>query len=334
MTPSVADTPKLSVVVVSRRGGDVLKTCLQAVQAALAHVDHPCVVVVVDNGGGPAVAEVASQVSPGIRLIQLQGNIGYAAAVGHGIDSTDSEWIATVNDDIHLDPEAFDALLSEGEKDPMIGAVGAQIRFSDRPEVVNSAGIEVDRLGVAFDRHLGRHVEKSEQVPTWVFGVSGAAALYRRKMLSDLDGFDGSFFGYLEDVDLAWRAQMRGWRALYVPQAVAYHHHSRTFGHASNDKYFLVGRNRVRLLAKNATSRQLAIYALPATLYDFAYIVFVMVTRKSLAPLLGRVAGIRDWRTYRRHGALTRRSVSLARPAGFRAALRRNASWPRHADGL
>jgi GT2 family glycosyltransferase len=146
-------------------------------------------------------------------------------------------------------------------------------------------------------------------------------------MLEELGGFDVSFFGYLEDVDLAWRARMAGWRALYEPTAVGYHHHSATFGHGSATKYFLVGRNRVRLLAKNATTRQLLKYGPWMLAYDIAYVAFVGTRRRTLAPLRGRLAGLRDWRAYRRAGARARRPVELAPVAGLSSALNRDRAW-------
>jgi len=317
----------VSVVVVSELGGDTLAACLKTVEEARLRLHLPTDMIVVNNGGGRSLATVVRETAPEARLLDLRQNVGYASAVMSGIDVASGRWIATVNDDVVLEPDALTRLLAAGERSPRVGAVGPQIRFSGRRNTLNSTGIEVDRLGVAFDRHVGDPVCVSEREVTEVFGVSGAAALYRREMLRELGGFDTSFFGYLEDVDLAWRARMNGWSAVYVPTAVAYHRHSLTFTHASDEKYFLVGRNRVRLLAKNATARQLAVYGAPAVAYDLAYVLFVLVTRRSLAPLHGRLRGLREWRRYRASAPSPRQSVRLARPRGLRAALRRNRSW-------
>src|SRR5207247_10545644 len=95
--------------------------------------------------------------------------------------------------------------------------------------------------------------EHHEREPYEVFGATGGGALFRTQMLEDVGGFDETFFAFFEDVDLAWRARAFGWRALYAPGAVVYHHHSATARHGSPAKLHLVGRNRVRTLAKNAT---------------------------------------------------------------------------------
>ena len=104
-------------------------------------------------------------------------------------------------------------------------------------------------------------------------------------MLRDVGGFDERFFAYYEDADLAWRARMRGWRCVYEPTAIVYHVHSATLGHESPRKHYLVGRNRVRTLAKNATGAQLLRFGPAILAYELAYVAFVAFTSRTLAPL-------------------------------------------------
>jgi hypothetical protein len=106
-----------------------------------------------------------------------------------------------------------------------------------------------------------------------------------------------------------------------------YHQHSATLRHGSAAKYFLVGRNRLRMLAKNATRAQLLRYFVPMIAYDLGYVVYVFVTARTTAAARGRLAALREWRRYRRSGAPGRREIPLARVAGIRAALRRNRAW-------
>src|SRR3954454_18894012 len=112
-------------------------------------------------------------------------------------------------------------------------------------------------------------------------------------MLELIGGFDRGFFLYLDDADVGWRARMAGWRAVYRPDAVVWHNHSATTRHGSSFKYFHVGRSRVRLLAKNAERRHLLRYGPAMLAYDAAYVAFVALTDRTLAPLRGRVAGLR-----------------------------------------
>ncbi len=201
------------------------------------------------------------------------------------------------------------------------------MRFVGNPSIVNSAGIGVDRWGVAFDRGLGASAASLPVEPFEVFGASGGAALLRRRMLDELGGLDARFFFALEDADLAWRARMAGWRALCVPDALVWHHHGETGRHASAFKHYHVGLNRIRTLAKNAERSQLRRYGPAIAAYELAYVAYAMVADRTPAPLLGRLRGLREWRRYRREGAAGRGPVELEPPRGLSAALRRRAAW-------
>ena len=142
-------------------------------------------------------------------------------------------------------------------------------------------------------------------------------------MLEQIGGFDDSFFFALEDADVAWRAQMQGWRCLYVPAAVVHHHHGATIAairKGSSLKQFHVGRNRVRMLAKNADAGQLRRYGLAMIGYDLAYVAFAAVTERTLAPLRGRVQGLREWRLPRAGARGGRWSCRLPAACGPRCA--------------
>ncbi len=143
-------------------------------------------------------------------------------------------------------------------------------------------------------------------------------------MLESLGGLDVSFFAYLEDADLAWRARMAGWRCLLAPRALAAHHHSSTLGHGSGSKHFLVARNRVRMLAKNATAPQLRRGLIRIVGYDLLYVGYAAVTARTLSPLTGRIRGLVEVRAYRAAGRAGRAEIALPRSPGLRAALGRN----------
>jgi len=319
--------PILTAIVVSYRKGELLDRCLNSTRAALEQVDGRSELILVLNGASSEERPLADESDASMTVIHEPENTGFAPAVSAAIERAGGEWIALINDDATCEPQAFARMLAAGASAADVGSVAAQMRFSDRPQVINSAGIEVDRLGVAYDRLLGRPLGAGETETVEVFGASGGAALYRRAMLNEIGGFDDSFFAYLEDVDVAWRARMRGWRCLYVPSAIVFHHHSVTLGHGSTRKYYLVGRNRIRLLAKNADGALLRRYGLWMLANDLAYVLFAALTKLTLAPLRGRIAGLAQWRRYRRAGAESRRAIPLARVSGLRAALRRQRAW-------
>ena len=310
--------PALSVIVPAYSNATSVERAVAALHAAAAAVDGGAEIVVVMNRRIDGLG-----LGPDTRVLTAHGNLGFAAGVMRGVRETTGEWIAVVNDDCVVAPEALAAALRTGSAAPEIGSVAGLVLFADRPSIVNAAGIVVDVLGVAAERLVGAPASAAARSGD-VFGCSGAFALYRRRMLDEVGGFDESFFAYLEDADIAWRAQAAGWRCVFEPAAHAVHAHSSVLGHGSHRKHFLVGRNRVRMLAKNATAAQLIRYGVAIVLYDVAYVAYAAARHRTLAPLLGRVAGLREWRRYRSVGAATRAPVRLARPQGLGAARRRD----------
>ena len=319
---------RVSAIVVNYRRPAMTCACLQALREALSRVDGSTEVIVVDNGSGDDSSAAIREAMPEALLLELPQNRGFPTAASEAIRHSSSKWVLLVNNDVIVEPDAVAELMAVCESAPDIGSVAAQMRFADA-EVINSAGIGVDRLGIAFDRLLGAPASASEDHPVEVFGACGGAALHRRRMLDEVGGMDETFFFALEDVDLAWRARMRGWRCMYAPGAVVHHRHGATTAHGSDAKYFHVGINRIRTLAKNADTRTLRRYGLMMIAYDLAYVAYVALHDRTLAPLRGRLRGLREWRRYRRASA-PRREVALHSPQGLRAALARRAVWTRH----
>jgi GT2 family glycosyltransferase len=294
---------RLSAIVVAYGKEELLGGCLESLEAALARVDGETELIVVVNDD--------------------ETNLGFAGGVAAGLADAHGEWIALVNDDCTVEPDALTELLAAAAGRPDVGSVAAQVRFAGDEATINSAGLEIDELGVARERRLGEPVAEIDDEVVAVFGASAALALYRRAMLDAVGGLDTSFFAYLEDADLAWRARMAGWSCVLAPRAIGIHRHSATLGHGSKAKHLLVGRNRVRMLAKNASGRQLR-RRLPAIVaYDLLYVAHAAVADRTLAPLDGRLRGIGDWRSYRRAGRARRREIELSPAPGVRAARRR-----------
>lgn len=316
---------RVSAVVVNYNARELLLACLASVRAALESVDGATELIVVDNGSSDGSCEAVRDKFPDVRLRALSENRGFPTAASTGVHATTGDWILFVNNDATIEPDAITEMLAAVEGRDDVGSVAAQMLFAGTG-LINSAGLVVDRLGIGFDRLIGTPAEASEPEPVEVFGACGGGALYRRAMLTDIGGIDESFFIFLEDADVAWRAQMRGWRSLYVPSAVVHHHHSATTGHGSSFKYFHVGLNRVRMLAKNAHSRQLRRYGLQMLVYDLGYVTYAAAFDRTLAPLRGRIQGLREWRAYRR-GVTERTPIELAPVGGVRRALRRHRGW-------
>ncbi len=318
---------RLSAIVVAFGKESLLDECISRLAKALARVDGASELIVVLNGVSASSRQRLERMSPPVVTVDGSPELGFAGGVAAGLAIARGEWVALVNDDCALDPDALQELLAAGERDPGVGSVAAQIRFATKPGTINSAGIEVDELGVARERRLGEPALAAQTEPVEVFGASAALALFRRSMLDEVGGLDLSFFAYLEDADLAWRARMAGWRCVLAPRAVAFHHHSPTLGHGSKAKHLLVGRNRVRMLAKNASRRQLRRQLVRIVAYDLLYVGYAAAADRTAAPLAGRLRGLSKWHADRSAGRSERREIPLSPAPGLLAALRRNRAY-------
>lgn len=321
-SPQAAIT--VSIIVIAYRQREALAECLESCVQAAGELAGETELIVVDNG---ELADFIRGWRPEAKLIEPGRNLGFAGGVSAALDRAGGRWVALLNDDARVEPDSLARMLAAGERDERIGSVASQVRFHADPARVNSAGIEVDSLGVATERLAGRDVRDASQACE-VFGPTACFALYRSAMLAGLGGMDERYFAYLEDVDLAWRARAAGWSCVYEPGAIAHHRASASSGEGSERKYFLVGRNRVRLLARNATTGQL-LRALPGILlYDLAYVLYVGLSDRTLAPLRGRIAGLRQWPATRRQTRTSRRAVKLSSAwLGWLAALRQHRSY-------
>lgn len=293
--------PLVSIVIVNYNRPDLLADCLASVRAQT----YPNLeVVVVDNASQNGSVDWVREVYPDVRVVALSTNRGFAGGCNAGIAAANGELIATVNNDVQLDPGWVEEMVRAARSSPGVGMVASKILFVRAPEVVDSAGVCLDRAGMAWHRRGGRRDDRSDRLLE-VFGPCAGAALYRRALFDDVGLFDEDFFCYLEDVDLAWRARNAGWRCVYTPRACAYHHHSATAVEDSPFKRYHLGRNKVWMIAKNFPAPEVWLYLPVIMLYDLvglaASALLMGRDRRSLASRLagvvGRLAGLASLRT-------------------------------------
>jgi len=283
-------TSSVVVIIVNWNGRRFLERCLQSV---FAQSFQDFEVVLVDNGSTDGSVAFVRERFSRVRLIENRENRGFGAANNQAIRATDSEFVVTLNNDTEVAPEWLDELVSAARTDQRVGACASRMLFAHHPDMINSAGIAVDRAGIAWDWRGGERDDPHEREPVEIFGACAGAALYRRSMLEEIGMFDEDFFAYLEDVDLAWRAQWAGWRALSVPTARVLHYHSGTAVEGSPFKNRLLGRNKVWLIAKNYPWPQLLWYLPAILLYDMGSLPYTLIWRGNWAPLWGRFQGLR-----------------------------------------
>ncbi len=256
--PSVgieAKHPTITVIVVNYNGKRILADCLSSLARQNA-VDFE--VIVVDNGSTDGSDLDIPLHLPDARLIRLDRNLGYSAAVNRGIREAGGGYIFTLNNDTELHPDCIGELLSgTGVKGP-VGMWATKMVFPDG--AINSTGICISRSGAAWDRGMFQPDIGQFEKPGDVFGPCGGAALYRKDMLADIGYFDEDFFLYMEDVDIAFRGRLAGWTCRYVPSAVVVHHHGGTAGYNTDLTIYYGNRNILWYVVKDVPLKILILY--------------------------------------------------------------------------
>lgn len=236
----------VTMIIPNWNGRRWLPACLAAIAG---QTQAPAEVIVVDNGSDDGSLEYMNAEHPEVGIIQLGRNTGFAHAANSGIAAAASPFVALINTDVVLGPEWVERsvhALSAGER---TAAVATKMLQLDNREEVYDAGDILRRDGACeqrgrFGRDDGRYDQAEE-----IFGACAGAALYRRDAVLAVGGFDERFFAYLEDVDLALRLRLAGWRCRYEP-TVALHAGESSSRNLVGGHMFLVQRNTLLLVAK------------------------------------------------------------------------------------
>lgn len=237
----MVSTPRVTAVIVNYYSGHLLRRCLESVRTQR---DVDVDVVVVNNSVDDPLP--ASLTGSELQLLSPPTNLGFCAAVNLAVRASSSDYVLLLNPDGWIAPEYVSGLVARMQSDPSLGSAAGRILRLDaegRPNgQVDSLGLELREgrrpadigHGTADSGRAGLHD---------VFGVSAAAALYRREALQRV-AVDGQvlpeeFFMYLDDVDLAWRLRLAGYRSAVDASRVAYHQRARA-GRQS-DRQGLIG---------------------------------------------------------------------------------------------
>jgi GT2 family glycosyltransferase len=238
--------PAVSVVIPNWNGRRWLAGCLEALAGQeLA----PAEVIVIDNGSEDGSLEYLHDEHPTVLVHALGRNTGFAHAANQGLAAAGSELVALVNTDVVLAPDWLARMARTLLADPDSAAVACKMLALADPGRVYDAGDILRRDGACEQRGRFSRDDGRWDAPGEVFGACAGAALYRRSAVLGVGGFDERYFAYLEDVDLALRLRLAGWRCRYEP-AVALHA-GETSSHALRGGHrYYVTRNTVVLVAK------------------------------------------------------------------------------------
>jgi glycosyltransferase involved in cell wall biosynthesis len=283
-------------------------------------------VIEVDNGSHDGRVACLHAEFPWVEVIALPTNRGFAGGNNAALADCRHDWILLINNDAFVAPDAIMQLRQVAATcPPTTGAIAATLLFDHAPDLVASSGIVLRRDGVAIDRDMTRAIADIPTNPQTIAGASGGAVLLRRAMIDDIGFFADDFFNYLEDVDLAWRALLRGWQSIHLPTAHIRHVYSATSGQGSPFKQRLLGRNRWRTLIR-CLPNELWWRCLPAIIsYDIAASIALALSGQ-WAGIAGRLSILADLPTLltQRHMIQSRRTA----PSAALTAWLHPAPWP------
>lgn len=260
----------VSIIIVNWNGRKFLEECLLSLShQSFRHFE----VILVDNGSEDDSLFFVQSRFPKVVLIPKKINSGFASGNNDGIKVARGKYIFTLNNDTKVKEDCLEHLFTVAEKSPgEVGMWAPKILSLQNPRVIDSVGgllLYPDGIG----KGRGRLEEDRGQYDDIrdILLPSACAALYRKEMLDEVRGFDEDFFAYCEDTDLGLRANIGGWNAWSVPQAVVYHYYSATGGKYSPEKAYLVERNRMWVTIKNYPPSLLAMvpfYSIRRYLYQ------------------------------------------------------------------
>ena len=244
----------VSVIIPNYNGERFLKKCLHSLPGQSFKNFE---VIVVDDGstdGSALRARYACRKEggyPTLRFIIRHENKGFAASVNEGIKAAGAPYVILLNNDTVCGTHFVENLYKAIIRDENVFSASAKMLDINDPHVCDDCGDTYTAFGFAFSEAKKKDakffVRKKE-----VFSACAGAAIYRKKELTALGGFDENHFAYLEDVDLGYRARLHGFRNIFVPGAQVLHAGSGSSGSRHNDfKVSLSSRNSIYLIWKN-----------------------------------------------------------------------------------
>jgi N-acetylglucosaminyl-diphospho-decaprenol L-rhamnosyltransferase len=303
---------RLSVIILNFDGRRWIPACLDALQAQRDAPEFETLFV--DNGSSDDSAHLVSAHYPWVRLIETGTNLGFAEGNNAGARAARGEWLAFLNNDTVVDPRWLASLWAAHLEHPEYTLVTSRIVFVHDPSVVDSAGDGYLRAGGAFKHGYGAPAAAFAE-PREVFGACGCAFMIRRDVFDALGGFDRRYFMQYEDVDLSYRARLRGYRVWYAADAIVRHVGSGSLGTITPAAVFYGQRNLEWTWIKNTPPALLAATAISHAVYSLAGVVHYLRLGLGGPALRGKWSALRSLREVLADRAAVQRTRIVDRAA-------------------
>jgi GT2 family glycosyltransferase len=247
--------PAASIIIINWNGAAHLPVCLNALRAQTYRNFE---VIVADNASHDESLPLLAHDYPEVKIVALPENRGFTGGNNAGIRAAHGEFIVLLNNDTEVDPHWLEEIVAAFERHPEAGLVASKMKLFDRRDTFHTAGDFYRLDGIPGNRGVWEIDRGQYDREEYVFSACGGSAAYRKSMLDQIGLLDEDFFYSCEDIDLAWRAQLAGWKCVYAPKAVVYHKLSATGGGATAS--FYDGRNFIYVIAKDYPSSLWKIY--------------------------------------------------------------------------
>jgi GT2 family glycosyltransferase len=241
--------PLISIIILNWNGFNCIIECIESVEK----INYKNVeIIVVDNASTDSSPEKIKELFPHVNLLRLDKNIGYAAGNNRGFSIAKGKYVATLNNDVVVEPEWLTQPIQFLEEDEKTGIIACrQMNFYNH-EIIDC--LYSYPLRSLLFRPMGNGKKDSAKPlfsqPGYVIGAGGASAIYRKKLLDELSGFDERYFSYHEESDLCMRAFLSGWKCIYAPLSTVYHKGSFSFNRIKKQQAFYHERNRIWFIYK------------------------------------------------------------------------------------
>lgn len=273
---------KVAVVILNWNGAEMLRKFLPSV------IDNSYYswvgIYVADNGSSDNSLEILSKEFPGVNVIKLEHNYGFAEGYNRAISLIDCEYAVLLNSDVEVTAGWIEPIIEYMDNNVDVAACQPKIMaYNDKShfEYAGASGGYIDKYGYPFCR--GRIFDFVEEDNgqydsiSRIFWASGAAMFIRKEAYIGVGGLDAAFFAHMEEIDLCWRLNSRGYRLMCIPQSKVYHVGGATLKKENPRKTYLNFRNNLLMLYKNLPDSELSDIMFVRALLDcLAIMVFIL----------------------------------------------------------
>ncbi len=243
------------MIIPNWNGRQHLATCLSSLRAQEGVSFE---IILVDNGSTDGSQAFIRDEFEEVKLLELENNQGFTGACIAGYQQAEGEFVVLLNNDTEVTSSWLAKIVDAFRRHPEVGIVASKMLLFDSRDHFHTAGDYYRVDGIPGNRGVWQQDTGQYDREEYVFSACGGSAAYRRSMIQEIGFLDEYYYFSCEDTDLSWRAQLSGWKVLYVPEAIVYHKLQATGGDVTASYYD--GRNFIFLILKNYPSTLLRKY--------------------------------------------------------------------------